>query len=95
MEKVYELRYFRVAESGKERSELGSVRLRYVLDMEDPPALRDLLNRLLVAAALRAGLIRVQAHMVYLEVRPIDRYGVPVDSDVFGWSVPVCPDPVD
>lgn len=92
--RVYELRFFRPTSDFAAAEVANAPRVRAALDLTDAEALGGLLNRHLMAAAERAGLDRAQAHLFYLEVRAVDRFGGVSDREValFQWALPVLPD---
>ena len=92
--RMYEMRFLRRSPNDREPVEVVAERMRYAFDLTEVEVTRDLLNRFLLGASDREGLPREQAHLIYLELRGLDRFGEP-DEDVefWRWSLPAMPDP--
>lgn len=87
VEMVHELRFFHGA------VELERHRIRAVLDLDDPQQTRDLLERHLFGAVVRAGGGRLTQHEYTVQVhhpddgddvQPLTRWALPADPEV--WS---------
>ena len=92
--RMYEMRFLRRQPTDREPVEVVDERMRYVFDLTEVEETRDLLNRFLLSASDRQGLPRELAHLIYMELSGLDRFGEP-DRDVefWRWSLPVMPDP--